>query len=149
MAVCDVDDEHLHDAKNRIDAKFGNRILDSEIQPNEIALPKSTGQYEKFIACVKSTGETLTPAPIALRSATTGLAGQIAMLTGQKLKWDPKQMRIVNNPEVGKCSPGACARPGASADLRKMQRFLALRHLMNECGGERCSGGWGWRAWWE
>ena len=66
-------------------------ILTSEIKPNEIALPKSPGHYEEFIACVKSRGETLTPAAVALRSATPGWLGQIAMLTGRKLRWDPEK----------------------------------------------------------
>jgi Oxidoreductase family, C-terminal alpha/beta domain len=77
-------------------------ILDSEIKPNEIALPKSPGHYEEFIACVRSRGETLTPARVALRSATPGWLGQIAMLTGKKLKWDPEKMRIIDNPEASK-----------------------------------------------
>jgi hypothetical protein len=77
-------------------------VLDSEIKANEIALPKSPGHYEEFIACVKSRGETLTPARVALRSATPGWLGQIAMLTGHKLKWDPVEMRIEYDAEAPK-----------------------------------------------
>jgi predicted dehydrogenase len=75
-------------------------VLESEIKPNEIVLPKSPGHYEEFIACVKSRGETLTPARVALRSATPGWLGQIAMLTGHKLKWDPEQMRLEGDPDA-------------------------------------------------
>ena len=77
-------------------------ILQSEIGPNEIALPKSPGHYQEFITCVKSRGQTLTPAATALRSATPGWLGQIAMLTGRKLKWDPDEMRIVEDAEASK-----------------------------------------------
>jgi predicted dehydrogenase len=69
-------------------------ILTSGIKPHEVHLPKSPGHYEEFIACVKSRGETLTPAHVALRSATPGWLGQIAMLTGKKLKWDPDKERL-------------------------------------------------------
>ncbi len=75
-------------------------ILESEIGPNEMALAKSPGHYQEFITCVKSRGQTLTPASVALRSATPGWLGQIAMLTGKKLKWDPEEMRIVGNAEA-------------------------------------------------
>ena len=73
-------------------------ILQSEIKPGEIALPKSPGHYEEFIACVKSRGKTLTPAEVAFRSATPGWLGEIAMITGRKLRWDPEQLRILDDP---------------------------------------------------
>ena len=44
------------------------------------------------------TRQTLTPAEVALRSATPGWLGQIAMLTGRKLRWDPERMRILDDP---------------------------------------------------
>jgi predicted dehydrogenase len=77
-------------------------VLDSEIQPNEIALPKSPGHYQEFLAAVKSRAETLTPARVAMRSATPGWLGQIAMLTGRKLRWDPEAMQIDNDPEAAR-----------------------------------------------
>jgi predicted dehydrogenase len=74
----------------------------TEIGSNEIQLPKSPGHYEEFISCVRSRLRTLTPAAVALRSATPGWLGQIAMLTGRKLKWDPAKMEIVGDPEASK-----------------------------------------------
>lgn len=69
-------------------------VLTSEIKPNEIRLPKSPGHYEEFIQAVKTRGTTLTPAEVALRSATPGWLGQIAMLTGRKIRWDPEKQRL-------------------------------------------------------
>lgn len=46
--------------------------------------------------------KTLTPAKVAVRSATPGWLGQIAMLTGRKLRWDPEKERILNDPEAEK-----------------------------------------------
>lgn len=71
-------------------------VLSSEI-PADKQLPKSPGHYEEFLACVKSRGRTLTPASAALRSATPGWLGQIAMLTGRKIRWDPEKQRIVKD----------------------------------------------------
>jgi hypothetical protein len=39
---------------------------------------------------------------VALHSATPGWLGQIAMLTGRKLKWDAERMRIVGDEEASK-----------------------------------------------
>jgi len=74
-------------------------ILTSEVKD---PLPKSPGHYEEFIACVKSRGQTLTPAKVALHSATPGWLGQIAMLTGRKLKWDQESMKIIGDEEASK-----------------------------------------------
>ena len=77
-------------------------LLTSEIKANEVHLPVSPGHYQEFITCVKTRGATLTPASVALRSATPGWLGQIAMLTGKKLTWDPEQQRITKGGEVQK-----------------------------------------------
>ncbi len=77
-------------------------VLKSEIKPNEIHLAKSTDHYGQFLECVKSRRPTLTPADVAMRSATPGWLGQIAMLTGRKLKWDPVKLRLLGDPEAEK-----------------------------------------------
>jgi predicted dehydrogenase len=76
-------------------------LLAAEYTP-QTPLPKSPGHYEEFIASVKSRKKTLTPAETALRSATPGWLGQIAMLTGRKIKWDAEEMRIIRNPAAEK-----------------------------------------------
>ncbi|MCX6624345.1 MAG: hypothetical protein NTY38_25440 [Acidobacteria bacterium] len=81
---------------------MGGSELTSEIGANEIHLSKGeTGtyfdHYAQFIQCVKSRQETRTPARIALRSATPGWLGQIAMRTGRKIQWDPVSQRIVDD----------------------------------------------------
>jgi hypothetical protein len=80
-------------------------LLDEKIGENEIHLKNngdSHGHYEEFIACVKSRGKTLTPARVALHSATPGWLGQIAMLTGRKIHWDPKKFEIAGDAEATK-----------------------------------------------
>jgi predicted dehydrogenase len=89
------------DRGNKLEAEPAG-LLTSEIKPNEIQIPKSPGHYQQFIDCVKSRATTLTPADVALRSATPGWLGQIAMLTGRKIYWDPVNMRILNDPEAAK-----------------------------------------------
>jgi predicted dehydrogenase len=55
-----------------------------------------------FLDCVKSRKPTITPVEVAHHSAIPGHLGLIAMLTGRKIKWDPKQEKILGDPEAGK-----------------------------------------------
>ena len=82
--------------RGAIDA-YPASLLKSETKPNEIHLPKSPGHYLEFIQAVKSRARTLTPADVAIRSATPGWLGQIAMLTGRKIKWDPVREEILGD----------------------------------------------------
>lgn len=73
------------------------KILDEIIGKEETALYKSTDHHQNFLDCIKSREETITPAEVALRSISVGLLGEIAMLTGQKLMWDPDKEEFTNS----------------------------------------------------
>jgi predicted dehydrogenase len=66
-------------------------LLKEVIGPDEIKLYESRDHQQNFLDCVKSRKETITPIEIAHRSISVGLLGEIAMLTGRKLKWDPEK----------------------------------------------------------
>jgi hypothetical protein len=51
---------------------------------------------------VRTREKTLTPARVALHSATPGWLGQIAMLTGRKIQWDAGKMEIAGDTEASK-----------------------------------------------
>ncbi len=72
-------------------------ILNEEISENEIQLYKSDDHHQNFLDCVKSRKETITPAETAHRSISVALVGEIAMLTGQKLKWDHEKEIFPDN----------------------------------------------------
>jgi predicted dehydrogenase len=72
-------------------------ILQEKIGSNEISLYKSTDHWRNFIDCVKSKRETITPAEVAHRSISVGLLGEIAMITGIKLHWDPQNEKFTDN----------------------------------------------------
>ena len=44
--------------------------------------------------------ETITPVEAACRSISVGHLGEIAMLTGRKIKWNPETEEIVGDPEA-------------------------------------------------
>jgi predicted dehydrogenase len=73
-------------------------LMQSKIGPDEIHLPVSLSHHRQFIDCVMNRTETLTPAHVALRSATPGFLGTIAMLTGRAIRWDPVKQEILNDP---------------------------------------------------
>lgn len=72
-------------------------LLQEKIGPNEINLYRSPGHHRNFIDCIKSRQPTLTPAETAHRAATPGHLGQIAMLLGRKIRFDPEKEAIIGD----------------------------------------------------
>jgi hypothetical protein len=64
-------------------------VLRERIGPDEVQLFRSPGHHREFLDCVKSRRSTATPAETAHRSASIGHLGQIAMLVGRKIRWNP------------------------------------------------------------
>ena len=87
------------------------KILKEVIGDNEIHLYKSTDHWGNFIDCVRSGKETITPIEVGYRAISIGLLGEIAMLTGQKIKWDPKKERIIGNPMASRLLSRPYRRP--------------------------------------
>ncbi len=73
-------------------------ILDEEIGPDEIHLYDSPGHWRDFLDCIKSRKTTITPCEVAHRSATPGHLGQIAMLLGRKVRFNPDTEQIIDDP---------------------------------------------------
>ncbi|UCD50248.1 MAG: Gfo/Idh/MocA family oxidoreductase [Phycisphaerales bacterium] len=76
------------------------KILKEEIGPNEIRLYGSRDHKQNFLDCVKSRKLTICPAEVGHRSISVGLLGEIAMLTGRKIKWNPQTEEIAGDPEA-------------------------------------------------
>ncbi len=75
-----------------------DKILRSEIGPDEIRLYESRDHKQNFLDCVKTRKETICPAEVGHRSISVGLLGEIAMLTGRRIKWNPETEEIINDP---------------------------------------------------
>lgn len=87
------------------------RMLESEIGPNEVHLyrpsevvPRAAGmkggEHRNFIDCVKSRKPCYAPAETGHRTITIAHIGNIAMLLGRKLKWDPQAEQFVGDGEA-------------------------------------------------
>jgi len=77
-------------------------VLIEVIGPNEIRLYESRDHFQNFLDCVKRRSQTVAPIEVAHRSISVGLLGEIAMLTEQKLKWDPVKEEILNSAEASR-----------------------------------------------
>ena len=73
-------------------------ILQEKIGPNEMQLFRSPGHQREFLDCVKSRHATIAPAETAHRAASIGHLGQIAMLLGRKINWNPETEQIADDP---------------------------------------------------
>ncbi len=72
-------------------------ILKEQPGKMEISIYKSTDHRRNFIDCVKSREKTVTPVETGHNSITVGLLGEIAIITGQKLHWDPVSEQFTDN----------------------------------------------------
>ena len=72
-------------------------LLREKIGPDETRLFRSPGHWRNFLDCVKSRRTTLTPCEVAHRSATPGHLGQITMLLGRKIRFNPQTEQIIGD----------------------------------------------------
>jgi predicted dehydrogenase len=78
-------------------------ILDSVIGPNEIHLYTCpAGEQRNFLDCVKSRKDCYFPPEIGQRCFTIAHIGNISMLLGRKLKWDPDKERFINDEQANR-----------------------------------------------
>jgi predicted dehydrogenase len=78
-------------------------ILDSVIGPNENHLYTCPpGEQRNFLDCVKSRKECYFPPEIGQRCFTIAHIGNISMLLGRKLKWDPYKEQFTGDEEANR-----------------------------------------------
>ena len=89
------------DRGNRLSAS-DPKILEEVIGENEIHLYKSDNHWQNFIDCIRSGQQAIAPIEAAYRAISVGLLGEIAMTTGQTIKWDPEKEEIIGNPRASR-----------------------------------------------
>jgi len=74
------------------------KILNSVIGPEELHLfTCPAGEHRNFLDCVKSRQDPYFPAEVGHRCCTVMHLGNIAMLTGRKLRWNPDTERFAGD----------------------------------------------------
>ena len=87
-------------------------ILDSVIGPNEILLYTCRGgEQRNFLDCVKSRKDCYFPPEIGQRCFTIAHIGNISMLLGRKLRWDPDKERFINDEQANRMLSRAMRSP--------------------------------------
>jgi len=88
----------------------------TRIGPDEIHLPRPAGDHRQghrrdFLDCVKTRKRTITPAEIGQRSATVAHLGNIAMILGRRIRWDPKREQVIDDPAANRMLDRAMRSP--------------------------------------
>jgi len=96
----------VHITRNNLDAN-PKRLLKEKIGPEEIHLARPSGDHRQghrrdFLDCVKSRAQTIVPIDVGHRSITVAHLGNIAMILGREIHWDPKREQIINDPEASR-----------------------------------------------
>ena len=75
-------------------------IKNAQLGANDVHLYESNDHFRNFIDCVISRKEPIAPIETAHRSITLAHLGNIAMILGRNLKWDPDKEKFVNDAEA-------------------------------------------------
>jgi len=75
-------------------------LAKEKIGPNEIHLYESRSHMGNFIDCVRSRQPTVAPVEVAVLSDTITQLSMIAIITGRKIRWDPVQEKILDDPDA-------------------------------------------------
>lgn len=77
-------------------------LLSVKIKPDEIHLLKENHHYRDFIECVLSRRTPVSDIDSAVQSDFISHLGDIAVRTGRKIRWDPRQETIVGDPTAAR-----------------------------------------------
>jgi len=87
----------IYARRGRIEANPA-KVLKEEIGPGEIQLHRSRDHKQDFLDSIKTRQLPVAPSETGHRSISVGLLGEIAMLTGRKIRWNPDTEEIINDP---------------------------------------------------
>ena len=90
---------HIHGGRLKAEPES---LLEEIIGPDEIHIGRSPEHHRNFLDSVKTRQLPVAPAEVGHRTATICHLLNIAMLTEQKLKWDPASEKITNEPDLNK-----------------------------------------------
>ena len=86
-------------------------ILDSKIGPEETHLYTAPSEQRNFLDCVKSRKECYFPPEKGQRCFTVAHIGNISMLLGRKLQWNPDKEEFVNDEQANRMLSRAMRSP--------------------------------------
>lgn len=92
----------IHTNRGNVLTSSDQKILDEVIGENEIHLYKSADHWQNFIDSARSGTQAIAPIEPAYRAVSVALLGEIAMTTGETIRWDPEKEEIIGNPRASR-----------------------------------------------
>lgn len=86
-------------------------LLKSSVPPGTIRLYYSRDHRRNFLDCVRSRKKTAAPAEIGHRTATICHLGNLALVLGRPLQWDPEKEEFVGDEQANRMRFRAMRRP--------------------------------------
>jgi predicted dehydrogenase len=77
-------------------------ILKSEFSSGDVRLPKSSNHWGNWLDCIQSRERPICDVEIGHRSATICHLGNIAILLGRELSWDPQKEEFVGDDQANR-----------------------------------------------
>jgi predicted dehydrogenase len=75
-------------------------LLETVLAPEEIHLYESANHQQNFIDCIKTRKPTISTVDAAVTTDTISQLCDISVRLGRKLRWDPDQEKILDDPEA-------------------------------------------------
>jgi predicted dehydrogenase len=92
----------VHASRDKGLVTFPKQLLTEKLGPEETHLDKSLvnrqGHLRNFLDCIKTRAKTIAPIEVAHRTITVAHLGNIAMLLGRKIRWNPETEQIADDP---------------------------------------------------
>ncbi|MEY4005227.1 MAG: hypothetical protein RLZZ221_1323, partial [Verrucomicrobiota bacterium] len=84
-------------ARNKMSASSPDLLREMQAPGGKVQLELSNNHHDNFFACVRSRGKPIADVEIGHRTTTVCNLGQIAMVLGRPLKWDPVKEEFVGD----------------------------------------------------
>ncbi len=87
----------VHTDRGNVLSASDPKILEEVIGENEIHLYRSENHYQNFVDSIRSGKTPISPIETAYNAIVVALLGEIAMTTGETIKWDQEKQEIIDN----------------------------------------------------
>jgi len=100
-------------ARNKMSASNNDLLREMQAPGKKIQLPLSNNHHENFFACVRSRQRPIADVELGHRTTTVCNLGQIGMVLGRKLRWDPIKEEFVGDDMANRLRGRAMRSPWA------------------------------------
>ncbi|MBI5382252.1 MAG: Gfo/Idh/MocA family oxidoreductase [Opitutae bacterium] len=98
-------------SRNALRASDRNLLREVAARDKKIQLPSSANHHDNFLQCIRSRQQPISDIETGHRTTTACNIGELAMLLGRRLKWDPVKEEFVNDPVANRLRQRAMRAP--------------------------------------